>query len=230
VAAIATAVGVGVALFGASFWRWWRRPRLSVDYEYSEERPSGEIRICVKNSPLRDTARDVEVFVIDHEPARDSIAPGPGPLAAVQYNIMRPLAWVAVQEAQADIPAGFRRPASFFRYQPYGEDGDDSLVTLSTLPDPVEYPYLRSWSNEPRQETPGHFYIAVLAANARARYYRVRVRYYIAMRHMYGHTGERIFLHFHRQRWKPHCPARRVHETQESFYQDREADRLSASS
>jgi len=203
---------------------------LSPEYEYSEGHPRGEIRIGVKNSRLRDTARDVEVFVIDHEPAEESIGPSPGAHASVQYNIMRPLSWVAAAAPRADIPAGFRRPATFFTYPPYGEDDDASTITLATLPDSVDYPYLRSWSNKSRQDTPAHFYIALLAANARARYYRVTVKYYLGGKGMYQHTGARVFLNFDRMRWKPHRPARGIHGSPESFYQEREADRLSGES
>ena len=87
IGAIATAVGVIVALFGPSLWRRVRRPKLSIDYEYSEH--PGEIRLGISNERRRETAHDAEVYVIEHKPPENSIPPAPGPQSRVDYAILR---------------------------------------------------------------------------------------------------------------------------------------------
>lgn len=165
VGAVGAVGAIATALFLQLWIPFWRRPKLRVPSGATPEPVSDADNdriqgswwdIPVENRGRRDTAIAAQVMLTAVE-SRDATPP---PKLRVP---LRSLKWTHLQNAQADVPAGVMRSVELGKVKPIGT----GPLLLGIFP-PLRH--------SKRGELPEGSYrleFAVVARNARARYYRL---------------------------------------------------------
>jgi hypothetical protein len=165
VGAVGAVGAIATALFLQLWIPFWRRPKLRIPSgakpdpvsDADNDGVQGEWwDIAVENRGRRDTALAAQVMLT----AADSRAPSPPLKLRVP---LRSLKWTHLQNAQADVPAGVRRGVELGKVKPKG----NGLLLLGI------FPPLRHSKRGELAEGSYRLEFAVVARNARARYYRL---------------------------------------------------------
>jgi hypothetical protein len=194
IAALATAAGVLVALFGPAIHRRLRRPKLTLSWE--RVKLAHQIRFVVTNGARRDTARGVEVHILDYRRPEPLAPQTHGDESRTEFSIQRALDWNDSRKAP-DIPPGFSRFAAFFTL-----DNDHDL-TLHTHPEPTSLIFYRQVQGQLREDIhrfPTRFAVAVVCDNAPATFYSVALHLRYWPGDMYEHKIDRAVLEIARHR------------------------------
>jgi len=165
VGAVGAVGAIAAALFLQLWIPFWRRPKLRIRSGTTPDPVSDADNdgiqgewwdIPVENRGRRDTALAAQVMLT----AVESRGPAPPPELRVP---LRSLKWTHLQNAQADVPAGVRRSVELGKVKPKGK----GLLLLGV------FPPLRHSKRGELSEGSYRLEFAVVARNARARYYRL---------------------------------------------------------
>lgn len=162
--AVGTVGAVLVALFLSLAIPYWRRPKLEIPRgtqpELTEDTSNDGIAgdwwdIPVRNAGRRDSAVGAQVILTNVR------VESPNPTRVP----LRSLKWTHLDSGTAEIPAGITRSVELGQFWPKG-----------TGPFKLEiYPPMKDSKRNELQRGTYHFDLAVVARNARARYYRLDV-------------------------------------------------------
>jgi hypothetical protein len=172
--AILTAGGIALALSIQLLIPWWRRPKLEIEpgarpqpvTDIDNDKQEGQWwDMPVRNNGRGETASAAQVMLTGVRRQEEST--GNGDALRETRVPLRSFKWTHLEDAQAEIPAGVERSVELGKIKPKGQPGRP--LTLGIFP---------RLENSQRADLPDGRYLlefAVVAKNARARYYSLEV-------------------------------------------------------
>jgi hypothetical protein len=201
ISVLITFLAVIVALFGPAWRAYRRRPLLSLGIEYDRVpmgAPVPMVHLTVTNHPRKETATDVEVYVLSMRAPPQNMTRGAHYDFAISPR--RPLRWSEPLDnpASQTVPAGFTRRCDFIRYIPAQQTGlQAEIVTpekmeLAVIPNGIEFQdFWTSYQHDTRDFA--FIRIALAGRNLQTVCYDIRVSYLRERRQMYDGALESYF-------------------------------------